>query len=159
MREWVALLSLAGFAFTNAMETALLSLSFAQEKRIAKGIASGVPLWGKLVGKAYKRAFDDWKKYPMAFMMTILIANSAFSLLWCVLGLERMGLVSWAPLVIGAGLFLCGELIPKVLARRHPDKILLVTILPFYVIFSVIHRYMYPVVSLLEKATHWKIPV
>ena len=105
--ESIAGLSLLGFASSNALETALMTMSLTQEKRMSDRLTKrGYPQWLAL---AYREAFRDWKRYPTAFLMAILIFNTAFSMLWCVTGLSRLGYAIWAPLVIGLVLFLAGE--------------------------------------------------
>lgn len=159
LAETVALGALAGFAASNALETAFLTLSLSEEKRLARSFAG--PSWKKMqiVLAWYQHAFMEWKKAPIAFLISILIFNSAFSLLWCIAGMQRFGFAFWAPLVVGAALFLGGELVPKVLARRFPAGTLLLFILPFYGIYFLSRRLLAPLAHFLEKLTNWRLPV
>lgn len=154
--EALAIVSLTGFAASNALETAFMTLSVAQEKKLAERLRKrGFPAW---VADLYRRAFEDWKRHPVPFLMAILIFNSAFSMLWCLTGLEKFGYSIWAPFVVGLILFLAGELVPKVWARRFPEAVLVVVLLPFYTLFSVTRNLFSPLARYFERMTRWHTP-
>ncbi|MBI4669882.1 MAG: DUF21 domain-containing protein [Elusimicrobia bacterium] len=151
----IAALALAGFAVSNALETALLTLSFTEEKNILKSVSKR-PVFKPLV-KIYRWAFDEWRRHPSNFLAAILITQTLFSMLWCVIGLSRFKPVPAAPLAVGGALFLFGELVPKVLARRFPAKIIIVLAPPFYSFFTALRRIFLPFAQRLEKFTDWHL--
>lgn len=156
MTNLLAILSLLGFAASNALETALMTLSPSQEKKLLQTFQKNkFPLF---MVKWCRTAFSDWKRHPLPFLMAILIFNAAFSMLWCLVGIQWMGFAAWAPLVVGLILFMAGELVPKVWARRFPETILLLILLPFYFLFRFTRGLFAPLADYFERMKHWKTP-
>ena len=155
MRIILAAAALAGFAASNALETALLYLSFAEEKKLAKSLAKTQWLW--TLARLYAGAFEQWKRHPTGFLTVILVINGTLSMLWCVLVLAHLGAHAWAPLAVGACLFVVGELFPKVAARKFPEFFILILILPFYGFFAVLGRVARPLVR-PERHGRWRLP-
>lgn len=155
MRELLAGLALLGFALSNALETALLSLSFAEEKKLVKSLPKKG--WLKGPGILLGRAFDAWRRHPTGFLTTILVINGTLSMLWCVLGLGELEIAPWAPVAVGLALFFFGELVPKVLARRFPEWAAAIFIVPFHAIFYFLGKIVKPLLY-LERVTPWRLP-
>ncbi|GEM_PF-4385140 len=143
----VAVCALVGFAGTSALETAILSLSFSEEKKLLKALKVRLPK----ISLLFSGALTAWHKHPTAILMTILILNTFFSMVWCVFSMRLAGSWFFIPLLVGLALFLVGELFPKVLARRFPAKTLLFLLLPFYGIFRVMYFWVGPVARFLEQ--------
>ncbi|MBI4063081.1 MAG: DUF21 domain-containing protein [Elusimicrobia bacterium] len=156
MAALTAGLSLAGFALSNGLETALLTLSFSDEKKLARSLAGFV--YGKELARFYQQIFELWRRRPTDFLAVILAAQSFFSILWCVLGLSRGEHLVWTPLAVGAALFLLGELLPKTLARRFPERVVLFFLPPFYGFFVLFRHTVVPLASFVERLTNWHLP-
>ncbi|MBI2071347.1 MAG: DUF21 domain-containing protein [Elusimicrobia bacterium] len=156
MSDGLAFAALIGFACSNSLETALLTLSFAEEKKFVKSLGRR-PLSAPLA-RFYTYMFAEWRKNPTYFLTVLLVFNAAFSMLWCVLGLTRFEEVPFTPLLVGVALFLFGELLPKLLARRFPDKVALLFLLPLYGPMVALRRVLSPLVRSFERLTNLHLP-
>ncbi|MFC1521055.1 CBS domain-containing protein [Elusimicrobiota bacterium] len=148
--------SLAGSCAASAMETAILSMGFAEEKRMFSSLGTG-KFTGALA-RVYLSFLDEWKKHPAAFLTLILIANTVFSLFWCTFGLFFLPEARYSPLILGIFLFLIGDLLPKIMARRFPENVLYVMLLPFGLSFKATRRVFIPIGAVLERVTRIKMP-
>ncbi|MBI4369311.1 MAG: DUF21 domain-containing protein [Elusimicrobia bacterium] len=154
MTTCLMLLAVTGFLMTNALETTLLTLSFSDERRLVKGLSLKGAFW-KGLSRYYQGAFDRWRHHPAHFLSLVLVLNSFCSGLWCVMALSRFGLTPLAGLIVGAVLFVGGELLPKVLARRFPEQAALCLLPPFYVFFEVTQGVLGPLVRVVERFARW----
>ena len=66
-----AAVALAGFACTNALETAILSLSYSEEKKLIKALRARFPAVSVLFGNA----LEVWRKHPTAILMGLSLIH------------------------------------------------------------------------------------